>query len=50
MGKVGPALRVAVTGTAMSPSLDVTLNLVGKERSLERIEKAVAFATAKYAE
>jgi len=50
MGKVGPALRVAVTGTAMSPSLDVTLNLVGKERSLDRIEKAVAFATAKYAE
>ena len=50
MGKVGPALRIAVTGTAMSPSLDVTLNLVGKERSIERIEKAVAFATAKYAE
>jgi len=50
MGKVGPALRVAVTGTSMSPSLDVTLNLVGRERSLERIEKAVAFATAKYAE
>ncbi len=50
MGKVGPPLRVAVTGTAMSPSLDVTLNLVGKERSLKRLEKAVAFATAKYAE
>jgi len=50
MGKVGPALRVAVTGVAMSPSLDVTLNLIGKERTLERLEKAVAFATAKYAE
>lgn len=50
MGKVGPALRVAVTGTAMSPSLDITLNLVGKERTLERLEKAVAFATAKYAD
>jgi len=49
MGKVGPALRVAVTGTAMSPSLDITLNLVGKDRTLERLEKAVAFATAKYA-
>lgn len=49
MGKVGPALRVAVTGTAMSPSLDVTLNLVGKERTLNRLEKAVDFATAKYA-
>jgi glutamyl-tRNA synthetase len=50
MGKVGPALRVAVTGTAMSPSLDITLNLVGKERTLKRLEKAIEFATAKYAE
>lgn len=49
MGKVGPALRVAVTGTAMSPSLEITLELIGKERSLQRLEKAVAFATAKYA-
>jgi len=50
MGKVGPALRVAVTGTAMSPSLDVTLNLVGKKRSLKRLATAVEFATAKYAD
>ncbi len=50
MGKVGPALRVAVTGTAMSPSLEITLTLIGRERSLDRLEKAVAFATAKYAE
>ncbi len=50
MGKVGPALRVAVTGVAMSPSLDVTLNLIGKQRTLQRMEKAVAFATAKYAD
>ena len=49
MGKVGPVLRVAVTGAAVSPSLDVTLKLIGRERSLERLEKAVAFATAKYA-
>ena len=50
MGKVGPALRVAVTGTAMSPSLEITLDLIGKKRSLERLEKAVEFATAKYAD
>ena len=48
MGKVGPALRVAVTGSAVSPSLDITLALVGKSKTLERLEKAVAFATAKY--
>jgi len=48
MGKVGPALRVAVTGTAMSPSLEVTLDLIGRVRSLERLEKAVEFARNKY--
>ena len=47
MGKVGPALRVAVTGTAMSPSLEVTLDLMGKKRSLERLAKAIVFVTEK---
>ena len=42
MGKVGPPLRLAVAGTPMSPSLDITLDLVGRERSLARIEKAIA--------
>jgi len=49
LNKVGPPLRVAVTGTAMSPSLDITLYLVGKERTLERLTKAIAFNRAKYA-
>lgn len=43
MGKVGMPLRVAATGTGMSPSLDITLKWVGKERSLKRIEQALAF-------
>jgi glutamyl-tRNA synthetase len=43
LGKVGPPLRVAVTGTAMSPSLDVTLKLIGRERSLQRILDAIEF-------
>jgi glutamyl-tRNA synthetase len=49
MGKVGPPLRLAVAGTPMSPGLDITLNLVGRERTLQRIEKAIeviASATA----
>jgi glutamyl-tRNA synthetase len=49
LNKVGPPLRVAVTGTAMSPSLDVTLKLVGRERTLKRLTKAIAFNRAKYA-
>ncbi|RVU86288.1 glutamate--tRNA ligase [Leucothrix sargassi] len=47
MGKVGPPLRLAVAGTPMSPSLDITLNLIGRERSLARIEKAIAFIASK---
>jgi glutamyl-tRNA synthetase len=49
LNKVGPPLRVAVTGTAMSPSLDVTLMLVGRERTLARLSNAIAFNRAKYA-
>ncbi|HCU66532.1 MAG TPA: glutamate--tRNA ligase [Rheinheimera sp.] len=47
MGKVGMPLRVAVTGGGNSPSLDVTLALIGKERSLARIEQALAFIKAR---
>lgn len=43
MGKVGMPLRVAITGAGQSPSLDVTLKLIGKERSLAGIDKALAF-------
>ena len=43
LGKVGPALRVALTGSASSPSLEITLRLIGRERSLERIQAAVAY-------
>lgn len=43
LGKVGPALRVAVTGSASSPSLEITLSLIGRERSLARVEAAVAY-------
>lgn len=43
LGKVGPPLRVAVTGVAMSPSLDVTLKLIGQERTLQRLETAIAY-------
>jgi glutamyl-tRNA synthetase len=49
LNKVGPPLRVAVTGTSMSPSLEVTLKLVGRERTLERLTKAITFNRAKYA-
>ncbi len=43
LGKLAQPLRVAVTGTAMSPSIDQTLWLVGKTRTLSRIDAAVAY-------
>jgi glutamyl-tRNA synthetase len=43
MGKVAQPLRVALTGTSVSPAIDKTLWLVGKERSLERIDQALEF-------
>ncbi|MBE0509270.1 MAG: glutamate--tRNA ligase [Chromatiales bacterium] len=41
-GKVGMPLRLAVTGGAPSPDLDLTLQLIGKEACLRRIDKAIA--------
>ena len=43
MGKVGMPLRVAVTGGGNSPALDITLQLIGKERVLSRIELALEY-------
>jgi glutamyl-tRNA synthetase len=42
MGKVAQPLRVAVTGGTSSPSIDITLKLIGKEKVLQRLEQALA--------
>ncbi len=47
MGKVGQPLRVAVTGGSFSPPIDQTVAMIGKERSLQRISKAIAYINAK---
>ncbi|CUA83117.1 glutamate--tRNA ligase [Pseudidiomarina woesei] len=43
MGKVGMPLRVAVTGSGNSPSLDVTLELIPQEQVVGRIARAISF-------
>ena len=43
MGKVGQPLRVAVTGGSFSPPIDQTVELLGRQRSLSRIERAIEF-------
>ena len=47
MGKVGQPLRVAVTGQGSSPGIDITLELVGKERVLNRLDRAIEFIQAR---
>lgn len=42
-GKVGQPLRLAVTGHGKSPSIDVTLALLGKDATLTRLQKAIDF-------
>ena len=42
MGKVAQPLRVAATGTAVSPPIDATLRMLGRERTLARIDRALA--------
>jgi len=42
LGKVAQPLRVAVSGTAVSPPIDVTLELLGRAKTLARIERALA--------
>ena len=43
LGKVAQPLRVAIVGRAASPGIDVTLQLVGKEATLRRLDRALAF-------
>lgn len=41
MGKIAQPLRVAVTGSGMSPAIDMTLTLLGKQRVIARLEVAL---------
>jgi len=43
MGKVAQPLRVAICGRAASPGIDVTLELVGREATLRRIDRALDY-------
>jgi glutamyl-tRNA synthetase len=49
LGKVAQPLRVAVTGTAVSPPIDATLSLLGRARALARIDAAFAATAARQA-
>ncbi len=46
-GKIGMPLRVALMGHGQSPAINQTLWLVGRERSLARIDQALAWIAAR---
>lgn len=43
LGKVAQPLRVAVSGSGVSPPIDITLELLGQSRTLERIDRALRY-------
>ncbi|HXA93151.1 MAG TPA: glutamate--tRNA ligase [Steroidobacteraceae bacterium] len=44
LGKIAQPLRVAVTGGTVSPPIDATVALIGRQRVLSRITRAVEWA------
>ena len=43
MGKIAQPLRVAVTGVGVSPGIDDTLILLGREKTLDRLLRGIEF-------
>ncbi len=46
LGKIAQPLRVAVTGNTISPPMDITLVLLGRERTLKRLNAALILCEA----
>ncbi len=46
MGKVAQPLRVALTGDSASPGIGQTLALVGRDKSLRRIDRAIQYVSS----
>ena len=47
LGKVAQPIRVAVSGTSVSPPIDMTLEVLGRETTLARLKKAADFIRAR---
>jgi len=46
MGQVAQPLRVAITGTQVSPDISHTVYLAGREQALKRIDVAITKVAA----
>lgn len=42
-GQIAPPLRLAVTGQLQSPSIDVTLELLGADKTFKRIDRVIEY-------
>ncbi len=47
LGKVAQPLRVAISGAGVSPAIDLTLSLLGREKTLRRMERAIEYIMEK---
>ncbi len=47
MGKVAMPVRVAIAGKGQSPSIDITLELLGRQEVLARLDKAIKWLEAR---
>ena len=50
LGKIAQPVRIAITGTTVSPGIFESLVILGRDESLARIEKMVKHIAAKAAE
>jgi glutamyl-tRNA synthetase len=46
LGKVAQPIRVAVSGGTISPPIDITLTLLGRDKTLQRLNKAVTYCVS----
>jgi len=49
LGKLAQPVRIAVSGGPVSPPIDVTLWLLGRDATLARIDRLLAYIQAKFA-
>lgn len=47
LGKVAQPLRVAVSGAGVSPAIDITLSLLGRDKTLNRMARAIEYIKEK---
>ncbi len=43
LGKVAQPVRVAVSGGPVSPPIDITLELLGRDKTMARLDRAIAY-------